>query len=29
MWLAEVACERLDEIEDPEQGINRMLEKQK
>ena len=26
MWLAEVARERLDEIEDPEQGINRMLE---
>ena len=26
MWLAEVARERLEEIEDPEQGINRMLE---
>ncbi len=26
MWLAEVGRERLDEIEDPEQGINRMLE---
>jgi hypothetical protein len=26
VWLAEVARERLDEIEDPEQGINRMLE---
>jgi hypothetical protein len=26
MWLAEVARERLDEIEDPELGIDRMLE---
>jgi len=26
MWLAEVARERLDEMEDPEQGIDRMLE---
>ena len=26
MWLAEVAKERLDEMEDPEQGIDRMLE---
>jgi hypothetical protein len=26
LWLAEVARERLDEIEDPEQGIDRMLE---
>jgi hypothetical protein len=26
MWLAQIARERLDEIEDPEQGIDRMLE---
>ena len=26
LWLAEVARERLDEMEDPEQGIDRMLE---
>ena len=26
LWLAEIARERLDEIEDPEQGIDRMLE---
>lgn len=26
MWLAEIGRERMDEIEDPEQGINRMLE---
>ena len=26
MWLAEVARERLEEMEDPEQGIDRMLE---
>ncbi len=26
MWLAEVARERLDEMDDPEQGIDRMLE---
>ncbi len=26
MWLAEIASERLDEIEDPELGIDRMLE---
>lgn len=25
MWLAEVARERLDEMEDPELGIDRML----
>lgn len=26
LWLAEIARERLDEMEDPEQGIDRMLE---
>jgi len=26
MWLAEIARERLDEIDDPEQGIDRLLE---
>ncbi len=26
MWLAQIALERQDEIEDPEQGIDRMLE---
>jgi hypothetical protein len=26
MWLAQIARERLDEIEDPEKGIDRMLE---
>jgi hypothetical protein len=26
MWLAEVARERLDEMDDPELGIDRMLE---
>ncbi|HAQ18597.1 MAG TPA: hypothetical protein DCR40_05095 [Prolixibacteraceae bacterium] len=26
MWLAEIARERLDEMDDPEQGIDRMLE---
>lgn len=26
MWLAQIARERLDEIDDPEQGIDRMLE---
>ncbi len=26
MWLAKVGCERIDEIEDPEIGIDRLME---
>jgi hypothetical protein len=26
LWIAKVACERLDEIEDPEIGIDRLME---